>query len=233
MVKLRMKVIRSAAPVREQTAKIIKEAIVQGRFKPGERLLEKKLCELIEVSRTSVREALRQLETEGFIKLIPNKGPQVATVSVEEAKDIYQVRQMLESLACKFFVQKASDFQVKNLSKVVKRLENACLKRDLQKFIEINDDFYSILLEGCGNRLIQSIIKSINARIFFLRKISLSIPGRPTKCVEEMKHLMKAIEQRDLNAAWEACFKHLNNVQAVAIDALHGYLNKNSEQVIK
>ena len=94
-----MLVTRTQAPVRQQTVNNLRNAIVQGRFKPGERLLEKELCKFTGVSRTSVRESLRQLEAEGLIEMIPNKGPVVATISIIEAIDLYEIRQGVQRVS--------------------------------------------------------------------------------------------------------------------------------------
>jgi GntR family transcriptional regulator, trigonelline degradation regulator len=91
-----MKVSNVAAPVRLQVAASFRSAILSGRFQPGDRLIEKDLCDLTGASRTSVREALRQLETEGLVQLVPNKGPIVASIDPKQARSIYQVRAVLE-----------------------------------------------------------------------------------------------------------------------------------------
>jgi len=96
-----MKISSVAAPVRRQVVTSFRSAIVSGRFQPGDRLIEKELCDLTGASRTSVREALRQLETEGLVELISNKGPVVASTDMNQAPSVYQVRLALESLAMK------------------------------------------------------------------------------------------------------------------------------------
>src|SRR5690606_4359359 len=98
---LSMRVASVAAPVRRQVAKVLREAITSGRFAPGQRLIEKDLCELLGVSRPSVREALRELESEGLIEIIPNRGPLVKRLTAADAASVYQVRAALEALAAR------------------------------------------------------------------------------------------------------------------------------------
>ena len=102
------RVERVAAPLRHSVTENIRYAIATGRFKGGERLPERELCELTGVSRTLIREALRQLESEGLIEVVPHRGPVVATLSADQARDIYEVRIQLEGLACKLFAEKAT-----------------------------------------------------------------------------------------------------------------------------
>jgi len=114
---------------------------LSGRFKPGQRLLEKELCRLTGVSRTSIRESLRQLEAEGLIKVIPNKGPVVATITLNEAIDLYQVRQVLEGLACRLFAERADPSQRLGPCRAVELLEEAVHKGDMRNLVDIKDKF--------------------------------------------------------------------------------------------
>src|SRR3954471_5166376 len=110
-----MRVAPVAAPVRSQVVETLRTAITSGRFAPGQRLVEKDLCDLLGVSRPSVREALRELESEGLINTIPNRGPLVSMLSARDAASIYEVRGVLEALAAKLFAQHASAAQIEAL----------------------------------------------------------------------------------------------------------------------
>lgn len=219
-----MQVSREHAPIRHQTVTNLRHAISSGLFKPGDRLKEKELCELIGVSRSPIREALRQLETEGLIKNIPNKGPVVASVSIEEARDIYQVREVMESLSCRLFAEKASDTQIKSLSDAVDRFERAALTENARELVKTKQLFYDVLLEGCGNKLLQSFLASLHARISLLRSTSMSRPGRPLKSLEEIRNILNSIKRRDSVSAWESSIMHIRNSEAVAIEVLSSIL---------
>ena len=104
-----------AAPLRLQVLDGLRRAIIEGRLAPGARLTERELTEMMGVSRTVIREALRQLETEGLIANVPNKGPVVRALSLAEAKDLYTIRAVLEGLAARLFVQNAGDVEVKTI----------------------------------------------------------------------------------------------------------------------
>ncbi len=215
-----MRIFREPAPIRQQTVAHLRSAITEGQFKAGERLTEARLCELIGVSRTSIREALRQLETEGLIKVIPNRGPVVATLSYEEAKDIYQVREVMESLACRNFAERTSTSQIEALADTLARFEKAAYRADGKELVQIKNDFYSILLDGCGNALVKSFLLSLYARISVLRSTSLAQPGRPLQSLKEINTMVRAIKERDPEAAWEASVIHVRNAAAAALDAL-------------
>ena len=130
-----MRVTHTAAPIREQIVHNLRVAIVQGQFKPGQRLIERELCELLGASRTPIREALRQLETELLIELKPNKGPVVAKVTKKDAEEIYQIRQLLESLACRLFAENASEKDIKRLRKSYEQLHMTIKRNNFKQLL--------------------------------------------------------------------------------------------------
>jgi len=211
---------REAAPIRTQTLRKLREAIVDGHFNPGERLYEKGLCEQFGVSRTSIREALRQLEAEGLISIVPNQGPIVNRVTYSEAEDIYQVRELLECLASRLFAERASDEQVRDLAAAMEDLERAHLADDRTAFLKVKTTVYEILFSGCENQIAYSIFNSLVARVNFLRKTSLSQHGRTRDSVAEMQAILKAIQDRDPQKAFEKCQEHVRKASAAALESL-------------
>ena len=116
---------RSAAPLRQQVLDGLRQSIIAGRLNPGERLIERELISMMGVSRTVIREALRQLESEGLIANIPNKGPVVRALTLEEARDLYSIRAVLEGLAARLFVENASDAEIQNLENALEAVGEA------------------------------------------------------------------------------------------------------------
>jgi DNA-binding GntR family transcriptional regulator len=212
-----MKISSVAAPVRHQVAASFRTAILNGRFKPGVRLIEKELCELTGASRTSVREALRQLETEGLIEVVPNKGPIVASISPEQARSIYEVRGALESLAGALFAKYASEGQMERLEIAVEQVANAYDKGDIGEILTAKDAFYAVLLEGAGNEIVPSFLSMLQARISLLRRVSLSRPARLAASIEEIRAIMAALKKRDPEAAAAACRRHVENAADAAL----------------
>ena len=212
-----MKVAAIAAPIRQQVVTAFRSAIIGGRFQPGERLIEKELCDLTGSSRTSVREALRQLEAEGLVEMVPNKGPIVALISPEQARSIYQVRGALESLAGALFASNASDAQIKRLEVAVANLAKAYKSGDIEQVLVVKDAFYAILLEGSGNQIVPSLLRMMQARISLLRRVSLSRASRLNQSIAEIRLILKAIKARNAVAAAKACADHVERAAAAAL----------------
>ena len=179
--------------------------------------MEKELCELMGVSRTSIREAFRQLESEGIIDNIPNRGPVVATLSRAQAKEAYEVRQALEALAAKLFALNATENQVEELGKATETLALAYRSGDVNEILSAKDVFYGVLYSGCGNAVAPQMLTILNTRINLLRRVSLSAPGRLEKSLREMRRLMAVIRKRDGDAAWSAASDHVQNAAGAAL----------------
>lgn len=209
---LSLGVQRVAAPLREQVLDLLRQAIVEHRLKPGQRLIERELVEQIGVSRTTIREVLRQLAAEGLVATIPQRGAVVAVPTEEEARELYEVRGALESLAARRFVEHASDSQVKALRAAFEQIAevmSAGDDTDVRLMIDAKDHFYDVLLKGSGNRAIHSILSGLTARVSLLRATSMSQPGRATQSVDEIRAIVEAIEARDGDAAARATQHHV------------------------
>lgn len=209
-----------AAPVRQQVIKALYHAITTGVLKPGQRLVEKDLCELMGVSRPPVREALRQLESEGLVVSLPKRGPMVARLSHDDVANIYQIRGALEALAAKLFAEKASEAQIAALEKSLEDLAVAMRDDDIDRTMEAKDRFYSNLTEGSGNPIVGSILHSMKARIQMLRRVSLSSPARTTETMREMQAILAAIKIRDGESAFQLSWNHIRNAAENALRVL-------------
>jgi DNA-binding GntR family transcriptional regulator len=202
--------------VRDQTYQRLKQAIISGHFAPGQRLVERDLCETVGVSRTSIREALRQLEADKLIFVEPHKGPCVTKLTAETAATIYEVRSVLESLAGQLAATRATDEEIAELDRSVKDFELAVAGGDLQQLVEIAARFYEILLTASRNPTIHEILNSLNARIAILRSTSMSDPGRSVVSASEMREIAQAIAARDPRRASTACATHVDRAAAAA-----------------
>ena len=221
VAELSLRVGRVAAPLREQVLDVLRQAIVEQRLPPGHRLIERELVEQIGVSRTTVREVLRQLSAEGLVTTIPQKGAIVAVPTAQEAAELYEVRAALEALAARRFVQCASDFQVGALRSALTDIEEVTHDGgDVRAMRNAKDRFYDVLLKGSGSRSIYSILAGLQARVSVLRTTSLSQPGRPARAVDEIRAIVEAIEARDAEAAARACAHHVEQAARTGLDAL-------------
>lgn len=213
-----LRVERNPAPVRTQVIDNLRQAIIDRRFLPGQRLIERELVELMGVSRTSIREALRELTAEGLVTSVPNKGNVVTRVSAAEAKQLYEVRSALEGLAGRLFVRNATAKDRYELSRAMRDVEDAA--REGVPILEAKDRFYDILFAGGGNDALRSIASGLHARISVLRSLSLSVPGRTAQSLGELHNILAAVEANDADGAAAACAQHVEAAGRAAIGAL-------------
>ena len=194
-----------AAPLRLQVLDGLRRAIIDGRLAPGARLIERELTEMMNVSRTVIREALRQLETEGLIANVPNKGPVVRALSLAEAKDLYTIRAVLEGLASRLFVLNATDADIKRLAQALDVVVGAYERGDAQEVLETKNRFYDVLFEGAGSETLSSMLGTLHARIWRWRALGLSHPRRSATrskaSVKGLRAILAAIRKRNAAAA--------------------------------
>jgi GntR family transcriptional regulator, trigonelline degradation regulator len=208
---------RETASLRQQVVAAIRDAILYGELAPGQKLSERELCLRLGVSRTLLREGLQQLQAEGLIVNVMHKGPSVATLTKEEARDIYKVRGSLEALAAAEFVQNANDGQLKLLNKRLKEIRRAGMRNSPQDLLQAKNAFYEALLKGCGNPVVAQMLTMLNNRVQILRRQSLSTPGRLAQSLVELEAIVSAIEARDGELAGQMCAQHVANASAIVL----------------
>jgi len=213
-----LRVERTPAPVRAQVLDNLRQAIIERQFAPGQRLIERELVELTGVSRTSVREALRELAAEGLVTAIPNKGTIVASVSADEARQLYEVRSALEALAGRLFVQRATAAQRNALVRALRKIERLADKG--APVLVAKNGFYDVLFEGCGNDALRTVVAGLHARVSVLRWLSLSVPGRAAESVGELRAIVDAVLANDADRAARACSWHVEQAGRVGLRAL-------------
>jgi DNA-binding GntR family transcriptional regulator len=215
-----MLVSRIAAPLRQQVIDLLRTAIADGRYSPGERLVERELCEALQVSRPLLREALRQLEAEGLVCSVPQKGLQVATLSAEDVRRIYQVRAALESVAAAEFITHASEDQWQRLVGAVAAFEAAVNEGIPSRIQTAKTQFYDTLIAGCGNPVMAQILRTLHGRIQLLRGASLGQPGRLRHTAREVRAIYEALRDRDPARTRAAYCEHIENAARSTIQAL-------------
>ncbi|HWU63808.1 MAG TPA: GntR family transcriptional regulator [Ensifer sp.] len=212
--------VQSLPGLREQVAERMRMAIATGRFPPGARLIERELCEMLGVSRTSLREALRELQADGLITLQPNKGLSVSVVTPEVARSIYEVRAALEGLAARLFARNASDVEIKALRQSVNHLADVYEDFSAEAFIAAKTQFYDILLQGAGNDIAADMLKRIHTRASQLRVVSLSSSERAKQSIRELREFLDALEARDEERAYRLCVAHIEAAAAAALKSI-------------
>lgn len=202
--------------IQQQIVEKLRAAIAEGIFKPGDRLVEADLCEMLGVSRPSIREALRSLEAERLVEIIPNRGPQIPVLTWEHASEIYQLRALLEGEAAFIAAQRAMPDDLKHMRTALADFGKAVRANDMQAQIATTAAFYGHVLRLCGNRIIEQTLSGLLARINFLRARSMSQPGRAKISLLEMKAIYEAIAAGNEVAARAAAINHVENARVSA-----------------
>lgn len=215
-----LKVVRNSGTLRTQVVQKLRGAIIEGVFAPGERLVERKLVDLLGVSRTLVREALRQLETEGLIQTWPYKGPAVSALTLDEVRQIYEMRGAMEGLAAKLFVERANDAAVIALASTVKTIARCHRASDVAGQRDAVEHFYDLLLAGAQNEMLTIFVASQRARLAWLRAITLSRRARSRDSIGEKRALVEAIKLRDARKARALAEAHVAAAFAGIVEVL-------------
>lgn len=214
---LSIKVDRSIKTLRELTLDKVRLAILNQYFKPGQRLIERSLCEELGVSRTVVREVLRHLETEGLVQSVPQQGPIVAVIDSDTTRQIYELRSLLEGHAASGCAGKRTEQDIASMKAALVSIEAAFGRQDYQGVMEATTHFYSTMFHAAGDTMAWEIVTSLNARINRLRLITISSANRGVAAPSEMHTLLAAIERGDETAAAHAAREHVQKAQSIAM----------------
>lgn len=210
-----------AKSLEEQVFLSLEEEILTGSLKKGETLAEIALSKRLGVSRTPLRAALHRLAEEGLIEIAPNRGAVVIGVGREELVDIYKIRMRLEGLASREAALKISDEDKKKLCDSVELSEFYIGKQDTEHLKELDSEFHNIIYRASGNRLLSKTLSELHRNIQVYRKLSLTVPERLVKSVEEHREILNAIISGDADTADALTFRHieaaLENLLAVTV----------------
>jgi DNA-binding GntR family transcriptional regulator len=220
------RIVRIAAPLRQQVIDMLRGAIADGRYSPGERLIERELCEGLGISRPVLREALRHLEAEGLVRTEPQRGIQVVTLSAEDVRQIYQIRSALESLAAAEFITFANPQQWLDLDGAMEMFETAIREGIPSRVQAAKTRLFSILMSGCGNPTLAQILTALHNRILLLRGTSLFQPGRMPQTARELRAIYESLKARDSAKVREAYVEHIDNSGRATITALAAHQDR-------
>ena len=181
--------------MREQVLEVLRSEIIEGRLEPGRRLTERELTDLLGISRTVLRESLRQLESEGLIHLIPNKGPVVRRLSADEARELYRIRESLEGLGARLFAEQVEPESLSVLERAYTRVREAYDLGDPKKVLEAKNAFYDAIHSGARSAILSRMLSTVLAQIWRWRALGLSHPARSAKrSVESVRNLGKVVD---------------------------------------
>lgn len=222
-----------AAPLRSKIIESIRHAVEHGILKPGNRLIEKDLCEQLGVSRTSLREALRELESEGIIANVSARGLTVVKISHHDAFNIYRIRAQIEALIFEQFTENASDIQLANLQPIFKELIAAYQKGQFLLISQAKAKWDSYICDVAKNLVAGKILSRLTLRTAQLRSRSVVRVERQTQSIKELQELMTAIQSRNVKLAADAARRHVMNAAASALLFVEDDDNKKVEVNIK
>ena len=217
-----LRVGRDALTLRELTTDKLRDAILSLRFKPGEHLVERVLCEQTGVSRSCLREALQHLESEGLIERRGGRGVFVASITVEEARQIYEVRAALEPEIGRLFSERATEEHINELFDSVEALSAAMAAHDIQGYVKALDSFYETLCAGSGNLVARRILHTLQGRMSYLRAVTTAkaSESRERETVELMQGMADAARRRNPVEVASRCRAFVERSAAFAIRVL-------------
>jgi GntR family transcriptional regulator, rspAB operon transcriptional repressor len=195
----------------EEIANTIRNRILLGEYRIGEKLNETKISTELRVSRTPVREAIKQLETEGLIDNIPNRGSYALGFSVKDVEDIYSVRAVVEGLAVRWAAEKISDEEAVRLRDAYELMEFYTIKKNSRKVMENNKKFHEILYYASRSRFLIQTLKSYQEYVQQSRKATVYCEENLVTILEEHQSILKAVEARNGKLAESEILRHLTN----------------------
>lgn len=204
------------ATLREMALERMRRAIISGLFEPGARLVERTLCEQLGVSRSVIREVIRHLEAEGLVEMLAKQGPIVARLEWEDARQIYEIRAALESVAVADCAEIADEVVKVKLRRALDELQRTSSENSPAGILDATTEFYRIIFHASGNNISWDIVSRLNSRISRLRVMTLSTSNRTVSGPSQIRQIFEAIERNDPAAAAAACRAHVTAAAAIA-----------------
>lgn len=189
----------------------IREDILSGKYKEHEELKEVAIGEELGVSRTPVREAFRQLELEGLIQIVPNKGAYVTGITAKDVQDIYMIRSLLEGLCARWATEHITKEQLEELEENVYLADFHAEKGHLDQMAELDNRFHHILYDACNSKQLERLLVDFHEYVLRVRKKTLSNGGRGKVSNEEHRQIMEAIKEKDKVRAQQLANEHMIN----------------------
>lgn len=207
-------------PLRDVVFNTLRKAILKGELKPGERLMEIALAERLGVSRTPVREAMRKLELEGLVVMIPRRGAQVANITERDLNDVLEVRIALENLAIEKACDRMTEEELTQLWETEKMFERTMTEGNLVKLAEADVAFHEAIYAAADNRRLSQVLNNLREQIYRYRVEYLKDEETRNLLVEEHRELYEAIRSRDVQKAQAISFHHLENQRKAIVESI-------------
>ena len=206
-------------PLRDVVFNTLRQAILKGELAPGERLMEIQLAEKLGVSRTPIREAIRKLELEGLVLMIPRKGAEVARISEKSMRDVLEVRRSLEELAAELACQRMDAEALKDLEDAQKAFIQAVESGETMTMAEADEHFHDVIYMGTGNTRLVQILNNLREQMYRYRVEYLKDENNYPTLMKEHKDIVEGLVRKNKTQVTETMHQHVKN-QAVAVKAM-------------
>ena len=214
------KQISSIKPIREIVYESLRKAIMDGKLKPGERIVENSYASKMNISRTPVREAIRKLENEGLVQYIPRKGVVVNEFSLDDITEIYAIRKALEVLSMRYVVKRISEDEKERLKELVDEMEKADDENDVEKVIDVCKDFNELLLYASKMPRLIHLVNNMQEYLERFRRASMTKGSRRGCAIREHRQILDAVLERDVKRAEELAYIHLQRSEDAYINTV-------------
>jgi len=200
-------------PLREIVFEYLRNSILNGELEPGERLMELQLAQQLGVSRTPVREAIRKLELEGLVEMIPRKGAYVADMSIKDILDVLEVRMFLEGLAAYLAAERMSEDEIEKLKEVLKKFEEGLVTMEKEDMIELDNKFHDMIIAGSRNNKLLQIVQGLQEQFQRFRVIYFNEYNEHQDLIKYHRAIVEAIDNRDSKQAQEYAQTHVELIE--------------------
>lgn len=223
----------SYRPLRDVVVDNIRQAIISGEFPAGMRLMELQLAEEMGVSRTPVREAIRKMELEGLVVMIPRRGAYVADISIKDINEVYEIRTALDVLAAGLAAERIDDDEIKQMKELLDADKPLVAAKDYPRIIENDTAFHDVIYKASRNKRCMNIISNLREQITAIRGRSMPYPGRLETMLKEHENIYEAIAQRSVDKAQKAVRTHMENAERTLLKVIEANEKASEEKAKK
>ena len=203
-------------PLREVVSETLRQAIQDGVLKPGERLMEIPLAEELGVSRTPIREAIRKLELEGFVVMVPRRGTYVANISLKDITQVFEIRSALEELAA----GRITEEEIETLERMLVEIGDHMENKDMESVVAADVEFHEVLYRASRNERLADIVHNLREQTYRFRSFSMNQPGRLRKTWEEHRQLVEAIASHNATQARKLARIHMEHSEQTLLQGM-------------
>lgn len=188
-------------PIPDRLADVLRQAIIGGKLRPGDRINESEIADAYQISRTPIREALRMLQQEGLVVVRPRRGAFVRVLTPEEVLEVYLVKSMTEGLAARLATLRMSEAEIETLTRHLARMKQEAGHPTGARYLEASRLFHNFIIVASGNATLIDIHRGLDRKIHWLRALSLARPGRVPASLADHRAILDAMRRRDAEGA--------------------------------